>query len=82
MAAAVETVSLPESILRHAEVQAQREGITKEEWIRRMTELRLDTDEGARKFFRQRSKGATGEGLKRWLDSLPDAPPMPGDELD
>jgi hypothetical protein len=29
----------------------------------------------------QRAARATGKGLKEFLDQVPDAPPMPGDEI-
>jgi len=42
----------------------------------------LDTPEGAREFFSRRASGATGEGLSRALDAVPNRPPDPGDELE
>ena len=81
MEQATGSVMLPESIVRAAEVQARLRGVSLEEWVSRAVADRLDTDEGAREFFRRRAAGATGSALRRALDAVPDNPPDPGDEL-
>ena len=81
MAPATNSVTLPESIVRAAEVQARLRGVSLEDWVSRAVAERLDTDEGAREFFRRRADGATGDALRRALDAVPDSPPDPGDEL-
>lgn len=75
------SVMLPDSIVRAAEVQARLRGVSLEEWVSRAVAERLDTDEGAREFFRRRAAGTTGDALRRALDAVPDNPPDPGDEL-
>jgi hypothetical protein len=75
------SVTLPESIVRAAEVQARLRGVSLEEWVSRAVADRLDTSEGAHEFFRRRAAGATGGALRRALDAVPDNPPDPGDEL-
>jgi len=80
--AATSSVMLPESIVRAAEVQARLRGVSLEDWVSRAVTERLDTPEGAREFFRRRASGATGEGLGRALDAVPNRPPDPGDELE
>jgi len=82
MAASTIPVLLPESIVRAAEVQARLRGVALEGWVSRAVVERLDTIEGAREFFRRRAQGAgSGEAAIRFLQSAPDAPPMPGDGL-
>jgi hypothetical protein len=81
MAAATSSVMLPESVVRAAEVQARLRGISLEEWVSRAVADRLDTDEGAREFFRRRAAGASGDALGHVLDAVPNRPPDPGDEL-
>lgn len=81
MAPATSSVTLPESIVRAAEVQARLRGVSLEEWVSRAVTERLDTDEGACEFFRRRAAGATGDALRRALDAVPDNPPDPRDEL-
>ncbi len=81
MASVNAPVLLPEHVLRAAEVQARLRGVSLDQWVSRAVVKRLDTDEGAREFFRRRAAGATGEGLRAALDAVPDNPPDPGDEL-
>ena len=81
MAAEVSNVSLPDSIVYAAQVQARLSGVSLEQWISLAVASRLDTDEGASAFFRRRAEGATGTALEEWLDSRPDVPPVPGDEI-
>jgi hypothetical protein len=81
MATATSSVTLSESIVRAAEVQARLNGVSLEEWVSRAVAERLDTDEGAREFFRRRAAGASPGALGRALDAVPDNPPDPGDEL-
>ena len=80
MATADSPVMLPEHVLRAAEVQARLHGVTVDQWVSRAVVERLDTDEGAREYFRRRAAGATGEALRAALDAVPDNPPEPGDE--
>jgi hypothetical protein len=81
MATATSSVMLPDSIVRAAEVQARLRGVSLEEWVSRAVAERLDTNEGAREFFRRRAVGATGDALGRALDAVPSRAPEPGDEL-
>lgn len=81
MAAAMSTLILPESIVRAAEAQARVRGVSVEDWVSRAVAERLDTDEGSREFFRRRAAGATGDALRRVLDTVPSGPVDVGDEL-
>jgi hypothetical protein len=81
MAAYTASVSLPEPIVRAAEVQAQLNGVSLEEWVTRALTERLDTADGAREYFRRRAAGASGDALCRALDAVPSRTPDPGDEL-
>jgi hypothetical protein len=81
MMAATSVVTLPDSVVRAAEVQARLRGVTLEDWISRAVTERLDTNEGAREYFQRRAAGATREDFKRVLDMIPNRPPDLGDEL-
>jgi len=72
---------LPESIVRAAEVQARLRGVSLEEWVSRAVAERLDTNEGAREFFRRCASSAADDALGRALDAVPSGTPDPGDEL-
>ena len=82
MAAAVSSVSLPDSIIHAAEVQARLSGVSLEKWISLAVASKLDTDEGAHEFFRSRAEGAKPADIQEIFEALPKAPPMPGDELE
>jgi hypothetical protein len=81
MAASTASVSLPEPIVRAAEVQAQLNGVSLEEWVTRALTEHLDTTGGAQEYFRRRAVGASGDALRRALNAVPNRPPDPGDEL-
>ncbi len=81
MATADSPVMLPEHVIRAAEVQARLRGVSLDEWVSRAVVERLDTDEGAREYFRRRAAGSTGGTLRAALDAVPDNPPGPGDDL-
>jgi len=55
--------------------------VSVDQWVSRTVVERLDTDEGAREYFRRRADGSTGDALRAALDAVPDNPPEPGDEL-
>ncbi len=81
MMAATSVVTLPDSVVGAAEVQARLRGVTLENWISRAVIGHLDTNEGAREYFRRRAAGASREALGRALAAVPNRPPDPGDEL-
>lgn len=74
-------VMLPDHVIRAAEVQARLNGVSLDQWVSRAVVERLDTDDGAREYFRRRAAGSTGEALRAALDAVPDNPSDPGDEL-
>jgi len=81
MAAASSSISLPEHIVRAAEVQARVHGVSVEEWVSRTLAERLDAPDGAREYFRRRAGVVQPEDFARVLDAIPSRNPDPGDEL-
>jgi hypothetical protein len=77
MTPAISSVTLPESFVRAAEVQAHLEGISVEQWITDAVAGKVKVAE----FFNRRAQGASGKTLGEILDLVPDNPPDPGDEL-
>ena len=81
MTPATSSVTLPDSIVRAAEVQVRLHGVSLEDWISRAVAERLDTQEAVEEYFSVRAAGASGRSLGEILDQVPDNPPDPGDEL-
>lgn len=74
------TIDLPDSVLRRAEVLAQEEGFSLDQWIAATLAQKVKIAETTGEFFRSRALRA-GKGLGFYLDQVPEAPPLPGDEL-
>ena len=73
------TFELPESLLKRAEKLAQEDGVSLDIWLTLALAEKIGMVESA-EFFRIRA-AQSGKGLKHYLDLVPDAPPMAGDEL-
>ena len=71
---------LPESLLKRAEELAREDGVSLDIWVTSALAQKIGVVETAAEFFRRRAAGA-GKGIQSYLDIIPDAPPMPGDEL-
>jgi len=75
-------IRLPESLQREASRLAERDGMSLEEWVSVTVAQRLGAIETAAEFFARRGHGtATLEQALAVLNSAPDNPPDPGDEL-
>jgi hypothetical protein len=74
-------VQLPEHLMNTARDQAERRGLSVEDWVTIAVAEHLSGTEAAQEFFRNRAAGARRGGLREALDAVPDNPPDPGDEL-
>jgi hypothetical protein len=74
-------LKLPVSIKKEAQRLAKEDGVSLNQWISVAVAQKIAVVETAAQFFKRRANGATGDGLLAVLDKVPDAPPMPGDEL-
>jgi len=82
MNATSESVQLPASLQREAARLAQEDGVSLSHWVALAVAQKIGAVETAAEFFRRRGQGAgTREDAIRFLQSAPDAPPIPGDEL-
>jgi hypothetical protein len=81
MSSASHHVELPEPLAQDALRSAAREGKSLQQWVSSILEERFRLDRHTEEFFKKRSEGATGNGLRWALDNAPDRPPDPGDEL-
>jgi len=77
---ASQSLALPEELVEQARRIAARERMTLEECLAGVLRRWID-DERAWERIGTRSLGTTPEGMGRALDAVPDAPPVPGDEL-
>jgi hypothetical protein len=75
------TFDIPESLLKRAEELAREDGVSVDVWVTAALAQKIGAVETAEEFFHRRRKQASGRDLKYYLDMVPDAPPMPGDEL-
>lgn len=74
------TFEIPESLLKRAEELAREDGVSIDIWVASALAQKVGAVETAEEFFRRRASRG-GNGPSNYLDLLPDAPPMPGDEL-
>jgi hypothetical protein len=75
-------LKLPLSIKRAAERLAKEDGVSLNQWISVAVAQKVGVVETAAEILRQRVGDARPEDLKRFLAAVPDAPPVPGDEID
>ena len=73
-------LKLPASLKQAAARLAKEDGVSLNQWIAMAIAQKVGAVETAADFLKRRAAGATGEGLRRFLDRVPDAPPQPGDE--
>ena len=81
MSKATYPLKLPNSIKAAAARLAKEDGVSLNQWIATAVAQKVGAVDTAAEFFKRRANGRTGEGLGRILDTVPDRPPEPGDEL-
>jgi hypothetical protein len=82
MSETVLSVRISEPLYEDASQQARRAGISLEQWLLAVAADRVRDDQVADRFFRHRvPQELAGQMIREILDSVPDNPPDPGDEL-
>ena len=74
-------LKLPASLKREAERLAKADGVSLNQWVTVAVAQKVTAVESAEAFFRRRAGDARAEDMKAILASVPDVPPMPGDEI-
>lgn len=82
MSKATYPLKLPQSVKDAAARLAKEDGVSLNQWIASAVAQKIGAVETAKEFFERRARGATPNGLMEILAKVPNAPPMPGDELD
>jgi hypothetical protein len=75
-------LKLPQSVKRAAERLAKEDGVSLNQWISVAVAQKVGVVETAAEILKQRAADARPEDLKRFLAALPDAEPIPGDEIE
>jgi hypothetical protein len=81
MSKATYPLKLPLSVKQAAQRLAKEDGVSLNQWIAAAVAEKVGVMETAAEFFKKRSGGATGTGLIRFLETAPNIPPEPGDEM-
>ncbi len=81
MSQAVVPVHMPEPLFQDAARQAQRVGVSVEDWLLSLATESLRYEYVADRFFRHPENPNAGKVMLEVLDSTKDNPPMLGDEL-
>lgn len=81
MSKATYPLKLPASIKAAAQRLAKQDGVSLNQWIAVAVAEKVGAVETAAAFLQRRVENAKGAGLGRFLDNVPDVPPIPGDEL-
>ena len=74
-------LSLPTSLKETAARLAREDGVSLNQWIVTAVAQKIGAVETAEVLLAQRAARATPEDLLRHLDTAPNTPPMPGDEM-
>jgi hypothetical protein len=82
MSDSVIQLHVPETLLRDAGRQAERFGVTVEDWWLSLAAETIRYEEVADRFFRHPPNPDAGRIMLEILSSTKDNPPMPGDELE
>ena len=81
MSKATYPLKLPSSIKAAAAKLAKEDGVSLNQWIASAVAQKVGAVETAADFLKRRAGNATGDGLKAFLDRVPDVEPDRGDEL-
>ena len=82
MSDAVIPVHMPETLFHDAAKQAERVGVSVEDWLVSLAEESIRYELVADRFFRHQTDPNAGKKMIEILNSTTDNPPMPGDELE
>jgi hypothetical protein len=82
MSDAVIPVRMPETLFHDAARQAERVGVSVEEWLVSLVAESVRYEHVADCFFRRPANPDAGKVMLDILDSTHDHPPLPGDELE
>jgi hypothetical protein len=82
MSDAVIPVHMPETLFHAAAEQAQRVGVSVEEWLVSLAAESIRYEFVADRFFRHPANPDAGKVMLEILDSTNVHPPLPGDELE
>ncbi len=82
MSKATYPLKLPASVKDAAARLARQDGVSLNQWIAAAVAEKVGAVETAAVFLKKRAGDATGEGLRGFLERVPDVPPQPGDELE
>lgn len=74
-------LKLPSSIKAAAARLAREDGVSLNQWIASAVAQKVGAVETAEEFLKRRAGGATGDGLLKLLDKVPEAEPAENDEL-
>jgi hypothetical protein len=75
-------LKLSHTLKKEAARLAKEDGISLNQWIGYAVAQKVGAAQTAADFFRELTKGASVEDLKRGLARVSDGPAMPGDEID
>jgi hypothetical protein len=81
MSQAVIPVHMPEPLFHDAARQAQRAGISVEDWLISLAAENVRYEYVADRFFPHPANPDAGKVMLEVLDSTNDHPPLPGDEI-
>lgn len=74
-------LKLPSSIKAAAARLAREDGVSLNQWIASAVAQKVGAVETADEFLKRRAGSATGDGLLKLLDKVPEAKPAENDEL-
>ena len=74
------TISMPEGLAKQLQVCAAEEGVTVEQFMASAAGEKLAVMK-TMDYLRQEAAAGRREDFEKFLASVPDVPPMPGDEL-
>jgi hypothetical protein len=74
-------LKLPASLKKAAQRLADEDGVSLNQFICVAIAEKVGALEAADAFFRERAAGATGAGLRRFVENAPDVPPVAQDAL-
>lgn len=74
-------VPLPAAVFDEVVLQAERSGLTPEQWMLAAARQRLSTHSDVEEFKARKAAGATGKTTAAILARVPNGPPVEGDAL-